>query len=155
MKAKYLRQADFFFSVTSNATQSFVWRSMLKARDVLMQGLGKGINNGRGTKFWLDNWLPCGPLIDHAKAVISEDEAEMSVADYWENGSWNWARFQHKLDQDIVELIAGMWIDANSEEEDMFCWNALPDGLFSTKSAYKLQLSEEVIQHSHWPVLWS
>ena len=40
---------------------SYMWRSFLKAREVIQEGSGWRVGNGQAIKVWNDKWiLPCG-----------------------------------------------------------------------------------------------
>lgn len=86
IRHKYLKHHDFL-SVPHKPTDSY---SILKGREVLLQGLGVSISNGKTTIFWTDNWMPDSPLIQHALHPLSNFEASLLVADYCdEYGAWN------------------------------------------------------------------
>ena len=101
-----------FLSCLPSSSCSYVWRSILRGRGVLRQGLGKCVKNGKTTKFWLDMWLPCGPLITLANRELPIDTASMWVSDYWSNnGCWRWDQFAGFLEKDVLELIQSYWVD--------------------------------------------
>lgn len=62
MKAKYNISSLQTVHVQPDPTASFIWRSMCWSRDLLQQGLGKIVRNGRSTLFWLDKWLDSSTL---------------------------------------------------------------------------------------------
>ncbi|EOY16691.1 Polynucleotidyl transferase, putative [Theobroma cacao] len=119
---------------SAKASNSYIWRSILKGRDVLVRGLGKNICNGHSTKFWIDNWLSCGPLIKYVNAEISVLEAELPVASFCnEAGNWDFDMFTHLLPSEIVSMIAAVLIDPSSEEEDVDFWLETSNGVFSLR----------------------
>ncbi|XVF11764.1 hypothetical protein REPUB_Repub08aG0056300 [Reevesia pubescens] len=104
---------------------------------VLEEGLGMNVNNGKSTKFWLDEWLPGGVLVSKAKKSLSEEEVELHVKDYFlENRGWDLSKLTEVLDQDAIEIIQARWIDIYSPIEDSVYWKLTADGNFSVQSAY-------------------
>jgi len=57
LKGKYFLR-DSFLQAKLGANPSFTWRSMLKARPVLEQGLMWRIGNGEQVRIWGDKWIP-------------------------------------------------------------------------------------------------
>ncbi|CAA7051509.1 unnamed protein product [Microthlaspi erraticum] len=61
----YLMRTDSFWSVKKNTSLgSWVWRKLLKYRDLAKSFYKVEVNNGRRTSFWFDNWSPMGTLFD-------------------------------------------------------------------------------------------
>ncbi|XVF36663.1 hypothetical protein REPUB_Repub19eG0076600 [Reevesia pubescens] len=155
MKKKYLKQKDFL-SVEAKSSDSYTWKSILKGRNLVKQGIGKNVNNGLSTKFWLEEWLPCGMLINKATRIISEDEAEMNVADYFEtNRGWNIERISEALDCDVIDMIMVKWLEKEGNTEDDIFWKAAADGYFTVKSAYSLHNSATSKQEDEWNKIWN
>lgn len=121
---------------------------------MLIKGLGFNVSNGMITKFWLDDWLPCGPLLDYAMRELSEEEAERSVSDYCESaGHWRFDLLQDKLPEIIIHVIAAAWVDPSSEGSDTVIWKLTNDGNLSTKSAYSIQIMGHCAlgsSYNHW-----
>lgn len=60
----YLIRKNTFWSIKeSTNTGSWVWRKLLKLRDLAQQFLRKEVRNGDNKSFWYDNWSRFGPLI--------------------------------------------------------------------------------------------
>lgn len=51
MQARYFPQSDFL-NAKMGANPSYVWRSIMEARDLLKRGSRKHIENGSRTKVW-------------------------------------------------------------------------------------------------------
>ncbi|XVE95435.1 hypothetical protein REPUB_Repub02eG0096900 [Reevesia pubescens] len=153
LRSKYMKNDDFF-TVRVKNTASYTWRSILRGRDVLMQGLGSNVANGKRSKFWMDSWIQCGPLINFALREISELEADLSVADYCGNdGKINLEALHDVLPEDILLLIAAKWISPYEDDEDSIFWIHSPDGDFSVKSAYQMQI-ENLPEEGSWNFVW-
>lgn len=154
MQRKYLKYEDFL-SVNAKSTDFHTWRSILKGRSVLAKGLGRCVRSGRKTLFWLDSWLPCGPLIMHAKYDIEENEVERPLADYYTgNGNWKWEDLSAYLPDEVLEMLAALWLDPSLDEDDEVCWKLTADGSFSIKSAYDSQLQDYQGDSRIWRVIW-
>ncbi|XVE99405.1 hypothetical protein REPUB_Repub03eG0195400 [Reevesia pubescens] len=138
LEKKYLKAEDFL-SVKQKSIYSYTWRSILKGRDVLLKGLGMNVSNGLSTKFWVDCWLPCGPLMSYAQREILEDEPELPVTAYCDDmGRWNLNSLKGVLPEDIIFLVAAKWIKVDSDNDDLVIWKYTSDGNFSVQSAYNL-----------------
>ena len=65
--------------VGSNA--SFIWRSILSARDTLQARSLWKLGDGKSIKIWEDQWLPCklgknplGPDVQRVCEILDEDQ---------------------------------------------------------------------------------
>lgn len=62
---KYLLKKKSFWEVKANMQSgSWMWRKMLKLRDLAKSFYRKEIGNGRHTSFWYDRWSDRGVLLD-------------------------------------------------------------------------------------------
>lgn len=59
---KLLRKRSFWEVKSKTQTGSWMWRKMLKLRDIAKSFYMKDIGNGRHTSFWYDRWLDRGVL---------------------------------------------------------------------------------------------
>jgi hypothetical protein len=60
-KAKYFPKCTFL-DTKVGSSPSFVWRSILKARETLRRGLKWKIGDGKMINNWRDKWLPITPV---------------------------------------------------------------------------------------------
>ena len=65
----YLLRYNSFWDVRDDSKGSWIWRKLLKLRDVVYQFLRVEVKNGRSCHFWFDNWMGKGRLIDVTGAV--------------------------------------------------------------------------------------
>ncbi|KAG7585037.1 Reverse transcriptase zinc-binding domain [Arabidopsis thaliana x Arabidopsis arenosa] len=65
---KNLLKKDTFWSITTRYQGSWMWRKMLKYREVAKRFCKVEVNNGATTSFWFDDWSNMGRLIDVAGA---------------------------------------------------------------------------------------
>ncbi|EOY32759.1 Ribonuclease H protein, putative [Theobroma cacao] len=154
LQKKYLRD-DNLMTVTAKSSDSHVWRSILKARYILEKGLGKVVTNGIATRFWVDSWLDCGPLIDYANRDISNIEANLPVVSFCdESGQWDLEYLNQVLPLHIVLRIVAVLIDPKSDKDDATVWIFTSNGEFTVNSAYKSQQVSTGANSSFWKTIW-
>lgn len=56
LKARYFRRSEFL-DCGLGTRPSYAWRSILHGRELLKEGQVHKLDDGRGTKVWLDNWI--------------------------------------------------------------------------------------------------
>ncbi|KAJ1387847.1 Endonuclease/exonuclease/phosphatase superfamily [Sesbania bispinosa] len=85
---KYLNSKSILFAKASPSA-SIVWRSIIKAKDSLHQGVK--MNFGRGdTAVWDEDWTGLGPLCNQVPFVHISDTLKC-VKDLWPNGCWDFS----------------------------------------------------------------
>lgn len=57
IKARYFKGASLWM-MESTGTDSWCWKSLLKAREILEVGLRKRVGDGKSISIWEDRWLP-------------------------------------------------------------------------------------------------
>lgn len=82
MRHKYLR-AQPFMEVAARPENSYTWKGILATRDILGEGLGKRVCDGKSTLFWLDRWAGTRPLALETIEPVPPTELLSKVADYW------------------------------------------------------------------------
>ncbi|XP_026428820.1 uncharacterized protein LOC113324744 [Papaver somniferum] len=58
LRSKYFRNGDILHQKIEAKNCSYVWNGITKGMIVAQQHYFMKINNGRGTKIWLDRWIP-------------------------------------------------------------------------------------------------
>ena len=58
LKAKYFPSCDFIHASLGH-NQSYTWRSIMAAQDLVKGGVMWRVGNGRDVRVWGDRWLPC------------------------------------------------------------------------------------------------
>ncbi|XVF16288.1 hypothetical protein REPUB_Repub10bG0018300 [Reevesia pubescens] len=155
MKMKYLRKQDFL-TVTIKGADSYTWKSIIKGRMILQQGLGMNVYNGKSTKFWLDEWLPGGALINKAIRVLTDKEANSHVADFLDaTNNWDVNLLNGVVGKDTLDLIKAKWVDKHSPINDDIFWKHTDDGNFTVGSAYNSQLEKLPHPCSAWKNIWA
>lgn len=65
----YLLRYNSFWDVRDVSQGSWIWRKLLKLREVAYQFIRIDVKDGRSCHFWFDNWTGMGRLIDITGAV--------------------------------------------------------------------------------------
>jgi hypothetical protein len=138
MRAKYKCGSLSTPSIVVRSNSSNIWRSISKSWQQVKSHIRWVINDGHGTRFWRDPWIPnCGALEDHYEASIPSTEIEYSVSNYVINENWNWDLITNRLPDSICSLIAKLKVPTNGKN-DMPNWDLSNDGNFSLKTAYNI-----------------
>lgn len=152
MEAKYMKN-DTFLTSTSKHSNSPTWKAILSSREIIEEGMGKIVQNGQSTMFWLDNWVNGEPLALVATADIPPEELGKTVAEYWDEGSWSWPLLLPLLPLPVVQEISRHVI--NPSQEDITIWSRDPDHGFSTASAYKIIIDATGKEkQGSWKLIW-
>lgn len=135
-KARYFPEGHFF-EAKLGGNPSFVWRRILEARKVVMDGSRWHLGSGKTVK------IIGQPLLhDEVSPYISSDVqglAGVTVSSLMVEGGREWdvdvvkALFNDRDQQCIFNTVI-----SSDEEEDRLFWGKEEDGVHSVKSAYKL-----------------
>ncbi|XP_048621914.1 uncharacterized protein LOC111212914 [Brassica napus] len=130
---KYCHKKHFLDAMVP-ATCSHGWRSILHGRDLLKENLGKAIGNGQTTKLWKDSWIstkkhikPYGPIPKEALDLTVSDLLTTEM-------TWNKRRIEELLPHVAMEIQ--LLQPSLSKTEDIYIWQPLPSGTYSTRSGY-------------------
>ena len=135
MSAKY-SSPEGFFQCKIRPTDSWVWRSLLRIRPFLQQGLRWKLGNGKTIRFWTDVWC----LDETLASKVGIDPSFLEAADQkvcefiTADKQWDTVKLAQVLPVEIVQAIHGIPIPS-TEVPDSFCWGLTGNGEFSTKSA--------------------
>ena len=136
LKAKYFPSSTILQAKPRSGI-SYTWRSILNRLEVLKTELIWRAGNGESIKIWDDPWIPgCStrrPSTSRGQNLLSR------VADLIDpyTGSWDEQLVQQTFDEENVKAILA--IPVHTELDDVLAWCGDSRGLFSVKSAYKVQ----------------
>ncbi|GMY07241.1 transposon tx1 uncharacterized 149 kda protein [Fagus crenata] len=118
---------------------SRIWAACKLGGTIFTQGIKWHIQNGNHVLFWLDWWLPSGPLHTLISGPLSLDDLSLTVADVHPFGShWLLDKLSFVLpDHLILELLA-IPFSSNPLSNDLVLWAFSSNGDFSLHSAYLL-----------------
>lgn len=117
LKARYFKSSSIFnASVGSNP--SYVWRSMLAARDLITKGAVLRVGNGESINAWDDPWIPnindnkvCTPM------VIGLENAKVSSLLNLEENVWDVNFLRDVFYNEDVERILKIHISSSHRED--------------------------------------
>ncbi|XP_059663811.1 uncharacterized protein LOC132309531 [Cornus florida] len=138
-KSKYFKNCNFV-DAPHKSGASWVWKSILSAREIIQKGMRWHIGDGSKVNCWKDNWLPATSNF----SVTSKNLAATfsSVADLINHSSYKWksdlvSQYFNLRDQSFILQIPLSSIG----EANCKIWGPSKDGKFSVKSAYYITLS--------------
>ncbi|KAG7560295.1 Reverse transcriptase domain [Arabidopsis thaliana x Arabidopsis arenosa] len=134
-----LRKTSFWMVKQNTNAGSWIWKKILKYRDLAMSFSKVEVRNGETTSFWYDNWSTLGRLFETVgeRGIIDMGiSRESSVADAWRSRR----RRRHRVDHlnEIEEKLAVQRHQRN-EANDIVLWKGKNDvykDKFSTKNTW-------------------
>ncbi|XP_060965503.1 uncharacterized protein LOC133034433 [Cannabis sativa] len=153
LKAKYLKGKDFL-SCRYKDSDSWFWKSVVKATSILRKGACKLVANGENTKIWGDPWIPHRKGF-HPKPLQGNPSNLNCVADLMlSNGKWDIQKLRSIFDCETVsDILKGG--NPSGIGTDRWVWTLERKGCFSTKSAYLAQALERAPHCEVAPKLWN
>ncbi|XP_016458490.2 uncharacterized protein LOC107782157 [Nicotiana tabacum] len=137
LKSKYFSHSTFLDASTSS-TGSWIWRSILWGRDLLVTGLRWRISNGKNINVWTDPWIPRKNGFT-PKSIQMQNNLDLKVADLIDEDTHTWKL--HKIsttfepeDIDAILSIPISIIGLN----DRLLWHHSKSGNYEVKSGYYL-----------------
>ena len=155
MRTKYLYESELF-RCPRRSTDSPVWKSIMKTRDLLKSGVIWKVGKGDKISFWLDNQIENRSLLDITGIARSEiTNIDIQVGEFitpqddWDVNLLNTTLNYHPIIQKILGTTLSVF-----PRDDSFCWGINSSGKFSTKSA--TWMAHGVYPHtaSKWPFYW-
>ncbi|XP_013660781.1 uncharacterized protein LOC106365824 [Brassica napus] len=144
LKSRYFPLVDFF-SASLGERPSYVWKSLLFGRELLLKGLMYRVGIGRKTRVWANRWLddPVEGLRAPWVKNITFD-VNLMVSDLIDSSSrnWNLAVLNDLFVPGDVSIITAKLPAV--DREDFWVWRFNHSGNFTVKSAYWLATSTKV-----------
>ena len=133
-KARYFPTC-FFMEAHLGSNPSYVWRSLLSARELLQEGSVWKIGDGSSVGIQTHKWLP-HPSTFHAGMDLTLRTADFinPQTKQWDRGKVN-AWFQPPLRDMVMRVRQG-----NLESRDTLVWNENKAQMFSMRTAYQVAL---------------
>uniref|UniRef100_A0A151UGD4 Ribonuclease H protein At1g65750 family n=1 Tax=Cajanus cajan TaxID=3821 RepID=A0A151UGD4_CAJCA len=131
---------------------SYVWRSIIKARDFLLSGFKLKLGN-RDVSFWFKDWTGEGPLCERVWAIDVHD-LEMRVRDVWNEEGWNLSSLWTSLSKDFNHVLLKQTLLLSEGLHDCIVWKPDLTGNYSAKSGYNWLTFEPEQQPSEDKWLW-
>ena len=133
-KAQYFPNSSFMMeNIRSNP--SFVWRSLLAARDIIFRGSKWRVGNGRTIGVYTYKWLTYKP-IPRTEAVLDMRVCELIDED---TRQWGRGKLDAMFNQRSREEILSIPLD-HLQSQDTLVWIENSAQKFSVKTAYRVAL---------------
>lgn len=131
---KYCHKSSFL-RTQQTSLMSHGWRGVLKGRDLLLNHLGKAIEDGESTSIWNDSWILPEEKLKPIGPVILQDR-DLMVSDLLtrETREWNAALVENLLPE-LKEYILKLRPSVLGKG-DSFIWPLQKSGDYSVKSGY-------------------
>ena len=139
---------------------SYVWRSLLAARDIIRAGSQWKVGDGRRIKVAVDKWL------SHKPVFVGEDQTTMLVSELIDDDTGQWNRQKvHELfaPRTRCEILA-MPLNATHRRDELV-WKENRARRFLVKIAYQVALrliNQDGVEHSDarmdgkvWKTIWA
>lgn len=158
LRAKYLKGSSFF-AYKRKPGDSFVWKGILSACDLVHKGSCFKLNKGWSVDLWNDPWVPS--LEDNTLKPKPEASFEriqkvaLLINHSNSEASWNLDMLIYLFDEETVNEIRKLK-PTHGANEDKLLWTATSSGTFSTRSAYTI-LNENNTRGATnrvWKKLW-
>ncbi|XP_056843253.1 uncharacterized protein LOC130495769 [Raphanus sativus] len=109
----YLLRQSSFWDVRDDTKGSWMWRKLLKLRDMAYEFMRVEVRDGATTHFWFDNWMGVGKLIDATGAIgttylgLTRQELVCNAVsgDGWSMRNKRSRRFQLLYNQILAEQV--------------------------------------------------
>lgn len=134
MKSRYFEDGEVL-TAKLGYQPSYIWRSLLHGRDLLIKGLRIMIGNGKSSSVWCDPWIYDGrlraPLMKNI--FVDLDLKVESLIDF-QRRDWNMDKLLELFYPNDIHCIT-----VNKplvSKDDFWCWMHNKSGDYSAKSGY-------------------
>ena len=121
---------------------SWIWQSLMSAREVIKDGCQKKVGNGKGTNIWDDKWINNG-RDGRIRTQKPEGSELKKVSQLMAQHRWNRNliyKVFHKEDAEHILSIPISW----SDQEDSMIWKHNNNGQYTVANGYKILQQEEM-----------
>ena len=131
-KARYFPRSSFL-KAELGPNPSFVWRSLLEARDIIMEGSRWQVGDGRTIEVATHVWLP------HTPIFLREPTLNMRVCELIDEDTRQWDRgkvlatFAQKTCEEILATPLN-----NVNSRDVLVWKENRAKKFTVRTAYRI-----------------
>ncbi|XP_013601237.1 PREDICTED: uncharacterized protein LOC106308642 [Brassica oleracea var. oleracea] len=148
-----------FWDVRGEQNGSWIWRKLLKLRDVAYEFVRFDIGDGRTTSFWFDNWLGIGKLFNITGAVGTTYlgiSRHAKVSDAARGNTWNIRGRRSRRYRELYDQILAAAPPSPGTGSDIILWKHGVDDYRTTFSAARTwdQLRERRSNVDWCKVVW-
>ncbi|CAN0912624.1 Putative ribonuclease H protein At1g65750 [Linum grandiflorum] len=133
LKGKYFPHGNFL-NAKLGASPSWIWRSILFGRELLLSGLQWQLGNGQSFNFLSDPWLNNGEPVKPS-LLLSLPSPPPDLKFFHSNGHWNSPLLASFFTPTSVRLFETVPIP-KLKIPDSLTWSFTKNGICSVKSAY-------------------
>ena len=157
-KARYFPNCSFMEAELGN-NQSYVWQSLLGARDILKEGTQWKVGDGQSISVSAHRWL------SHKPIFLGEQQHNLMVKDLIDAHTFQWDKekihdlFAHWTRMEILSIPL-----QSNPTHDVLVWKGNKSHSFSVESAYQVAIKlqeQNQVEHStagkertHWRKIW-
>lgn len=108
---------------------SWIWKSLLKLRDLARSHLFCNVLSGNQALFWHDNWTPSGPLImltGPTGPMVTGISLDSKVFQVVSGFSWHLPRSHHHIVRALKLVLEQVHVPTSEAERDPFLWQNGP-----------------------------
>ncbi|XP_060217918.1 putative acyl-activating enzyme 19 isoform X2 [Lycium barbarum] len=137
-----------------------LWKDIRRLWDEFFLNTSFQVGNGAHILFWKDKWLDSITLKDaFPRLFLITTNPDSTIAQNWEDNSWNLHLRRHLNDWEIEDMIALIGCLQNSpvltQKNDRLKWGSNKDGSYSVKEGYLLLTSnKDLIDQWPWKLIW-
>jgi hypothetical protein len=144
-KAKYFPNASIL-EATVGKRPSFVWRSIISAKPVLIHGLMWRIGDGNEVRIWGDRWIPrpCNFAIQSLVRILQPQARVVELIDQ-DMKRWNGPLVDSIFQKDEADLIKNIPLSPLAPK-DCLIWRCTSNGEFTVRSAYHMEMEMEALK---------
>ena len=163
-KAKYFAN-DTFLDAQLGKRPSFAWRSIMAAKDVILEGTRWNIGNGAKVRVWEDKWMPTPSSYKVVSPCMTLSNGDyVSCLIDQELHAWKADVVHRTFLPHEAQVILGIAL-SSLPTEDRIVWAVTPNGAFSIRSAYHVakklldnqaegQCSDNSAMKALWKLIW-
>lgn len=116
---------------------SALWKFITDQKEVVEQGMGWLIRNGRSVQFFKDKWLLADVTIKtNCLRPLTEEEENSVVADWVVDGMWDFQKLGTIISSDIFRRLMAKLPPKAEAGDDVMIWLGSSNGNFSVRIAY-------------------
>ena len=138
LRSKYGLFSDSIPITIDNKYNSYLWRSISRIWDYMLQGMRWSIGDGNKINFWHQCWVSEEIIIaDHITNPIPNELINKWVADFVDDeGQWNLDMISVFLPNQILLQITAIKPPSDGKCDNLLYWAHSKTGKFTSKSAY-------------------
>ena len=142
LRGKYLHSCSFL-SPQTLSTSSWLWKGILQSIPIISKGACFKIHDSSSLPIWSSPWIPTLPHFTPLPfPSLPQPQTNLIVSDLFsfdpnsQKPYWNTPLLEHLFDANSVRAIQK--INISSSTTNSYLWTPSTNGLFSTKTAYKI-----------------